>query len=33
MKKKKEVEDKDMMGQIVASEKNIKKGKIKELKY
>ena len=27
------VEDKDMSKQIVISEKNIKKGKIKEMKY
>lgn len=27
------VEDKDMMSQIIASEKNIKKGKVKEFKY
>lgn len=27
------VEDKDMMSQIVSSEKNIKKGKVKEFKY
>jgi len=27
------VEDRDMMNQILASEKNIKKGKIKALKY
>ncbi len=27
------VQDRDMMGQIIASEKNIKKGKVKEFKY
>lgn len=27
------LEDKDMLNQIIASERNIKKGKIKELKY
>ena len=33
LEEKEIVMDKDMFGQIVASEKNIKKGKIKELKY
>jgi hypothetical protein len=28
-----DIEDKDMMNQIIASEKNFKKGKIKEFKY
>ena len=33
LEEKEIVGDKDMMGQIIQSEKNIKKGKIKELKY
>lgn len=33
LEEKEIVEDKDMMGQIIASEKNIKKGKVKEFKY
>lgn len=33
LEEKEIVENKDILGQIVASEKNIKKGKIKELKY
>lgn len=33
LEEKEIVEDKDMMGQIVASERNIRKGKIKEFKY
>jgi len=33
LEEKEIVEDKDVMGQIIMSEKNIKKGKIKELKY
>lgn len=33
LEEKEIVEDKEVMGQIVASEKNIKKGKLKELKY
>ncbi|MDO8529008.1 MAG: ribbon-helix-helix domain-containing protein [Nanoarchaeota archaeon] len=33
LEEKEILEDKDMMGQIIASEKNFKKGKIKEFKY
>jgi metal-responsive CopG/Arc/MetJ family transcriptional regulator len=33
LEEKEILEDKDMMNQIIASEKNIKKGKIKEFKY
>lgn len=33
LEEKEIVSDREMMGQIIASEKNIKKGKIKELKY
>jgi len=33
LEEKEIVEDKNIMKQIVASEKNIKKGKIKQLKY
>lgn len=33
LEEKEITQDKDMMGQIIASEKNIKKGKIKELRY
>ncbi len=33
LEEKEITEDKDMFGQILASERNIKKGKIKELKY
>ena len=33
LEEKEIISDRDMFGQIVASEKNIKKGKIKELKY
>ena len=33
LEEKEIVEDKDMFGQIVASERNIKKGRIKEFKY
>ena len=33
LEEKEIVEDNDMMGQIIASEKNIKKGKIKEFNY
>ena len=33
LEEKEIIEDKNVMKQIVSSEKNIKKGKIKELKY
>ena len=33
LEEKEIVEDKDMFGQIIASEKNIKKGRAKELKF
>ena len=33
LEEKEITEDKDMMNQIISSERNIKKGKIKELKY
>lgn len=33
LEEKEIVEDREMMKQIIASEKNIKKGKIKEFKY
>ena len=33
LEEKEIVEDKDMFGQVVASEHNIRKGKIKEFKY
>lgn len=33
LEEKEIVEDRDMMSQIVASERNIKKGRVKELKY
>jgi len=33
LEEKEIIEDKDMMSQIIASEKNFKKGKIKEFKY
>ena len=33
LEEKEIVEDKDVMGQIVESEKNIKKGKVKKFKY
>jgi len=33
LEEKEIVEDKDMMSQIIESEKNIKKGKIREFKY
>ena len=33
LEEKEIVEDKDLMSQIIASEKNIKKGKIKAFKY
>lgn len=33
LEEKEIVEDKDMMEQIVTSEKNIKKGKVKKFKY
>ena len=33
LEEKEIIEDKDVMSQIITSEKNIKKGKIKELKY
>lgn len=33
LEEKEIIMNKDMFGQIIASEKNIKKGKIKELKY
>jgi len=33
LEEKEILEDKDMMSQIIASEKNFKKGKIKEFKY
>ena len=33
LEEKEIIEDKDVMSQITMSEKNIKKGKIKELKY
>jgi len=33
LEEKEIIQDKDMYGQILLSEKNIKKGKIKEIKY